>query len=99
MRTRLIKFSVLDFHARERGNNKKQATAVCALAMIRQLYKEGLVEKHGDPIKHPMKKQQSKDPEKKSEQLNSGSLKRKADEVLVFACWFTKLFYGCNDFN
>nr|XP_002131661.1 uncharacterized protein LOC100181347 isoform X1 [Ciona intestinalis] len=38
--------------ASERGSNKKQATAVCALSMIRQLYKERLIEKCGDPIKH-----------------------------------------------
>lgn len=83
-----MSFLLIDFHARERGNNKKQATAVCALAMIRQLFKEGLVEKHGDPIKHPLKKQQIKDPEKKMEQLNSGSLKRKADEVSTFLMRF-----------
>nr|CAB3262648.1 uncharacterized protein LOC100181347 [Phallusia mammillata] len=41
-----------DFVAKERGSNKKQATAVCALSMVRQLYSAGLIEKFGDPIKH-----------------------------------------------
>jgi len=41
-----------EFSAKERGSNKKQATAVCALSMIRQLYAAGLIEKFGDPIKH-----------------------------------------------
>ena len=43
---------VTEFNASERGSNKKQATAVCALSMVRQLYAESLIEKHGDPIKH-----------------------------------------------
>lgn len=41
-----------EFIASERGSNKKQATAVCALSMVRQLFAESLIEKHGDPIKH-----------------------------------------------
>ncbi|CAK8686448.1 unnamed protein product [Clavelina lepadiformis] len=41
-----------EFTASERGSNKKQATAICALSMVRQLYEANLIEKFGDPIKH-----------------------------------------------
>uniref|UniRef100_H2Z307 DRBM domain-containing protein n=1 Tax=Ciona savignyi TaxID=51511 RepID=H2Z307_CIOSA len=41
-----------EFYANERGSNKKQATAVCSLSMVRQLYKQGLIEKFGEPFKH-----------------------------------------------
>ena len=45
-------FPCVEFVSSERGSNKKQATAVCALSMVRQLYANSLIEKQGDPIKH-----------------------------------------------
>jgi len=38
--------------ANETGQNKKQSTAICALSMVRQLYKANLIERQGEPIKH-----------------------------------------------
>ena len=45
-------FVCAEFTASECGSNKEQATAVCALSMVREQYGESLIEKFGDPIKH-----------------------------------------------
>ncbi|XP_039252997.2 uncharacterized protein LOC120330203 [Styela clava] len=78
-----VKWLDKEFTAKERGSNKKQATAVCALAMLRQLYKEGLVEKQGDPIKHPRRGGEKKEATKrKADEESNGS-----DDIDEFGNW------------
>ena len=39
--------------ASQKGPNKKNANAKCALAMIRELFKMNLIERRGEPEKRP----------------------------------------------
>ena len=50
--TKIAKNVFVEFVASETGNNKKQSTAVCALSMVRQLFKANLIERFGEPMKH-----------------------------------------------
>ena len=47
-----VYFLLVEFVASETGQNKKQSTAICALSMVRQLFKANLIERQGEPIKH-----------------------------------------------
>lgn len=40
-----------EYSCYERGTNKKQATAMCALSMVRKLFSEQLIERFGEAIK------------------------------------------------
>ena len=94
-----------DFVATETGSNKKQSTAICALSMVRQLFKANLIERQGETIKHvtrggllgSKKPSENKDPKPNVEDVTMSAnapvaapgQKRKADEQ-VSLFWFLK---------